>query len=266
MLLIFSMYQYPNFLLRYYKEQQLHILSEAVRNDVSLLSNYLSDYHINYAFLPPIILSVLPRKKYPALNRIIFAGEPCDQAVGRYWASQYSLFNYYGPTEASIYAVGTQVLLNNVNIIGKPIQNTRTYILSPSLQPVAVGIVGELYIGGEGVARGYLNRPELTHERFIPNPFATTAEDKAQGYTRLYKTGDLVRWLDNGNIEYIGRNDFQVKIRGYRIELGEIESDLNNYPGINQSVVLAKEREGSQYLVAYYVAKKQLKMNIYLNI
>ena len=236
---------------------QLHILSEAVRNDVDLLSNYLSDYHINYAFLPPIILSVLPRKKYPALNRIIFAGEPCDQAVGRYWASQHSLFNYYGPTEASIYAVGTQVLLNNVNIIGKPIQNTRTYILSPSLQPVPVGIIGELYIGGEGIARGYLNRPELTQERFISNPFAT-AEDQAQGYTRLYKTGDLVRWLADGNIEYIGRNDFQVKIRGYRIELGEIESDLNNYPGINHSVVLAKEREGSKYLVAYYVAKKSI--------
>ncbi|WP_415843457.1 hypothetical protein, partial [Xenorhabdus thuongxuanensis] len=87
----------------------------------------------------------------------------------------------------------------------------------------------ELYIGGAGLARGYLNRPELTAERFVPNPFAT-AEDQAKGYTRLYKTGDLVRWLPNGELEYLGRNDFQVKIRGYRIELGEIENALTSHP------------------------------------
>ena len=125
------------------------------------------------------------------------------------------------------------------------------------MQVCPISIIGELYIGGAGLARGYLNQPELTKERFIDNPFATS-EDIEKGYTRLYKTGDLARWLPDGNIEYIGRNDFQVKIRGFRIELGEVESALMAIEGIKQSVVLAKSRElngeDSQYLVAYYVA------------
>ncbi|MBK2297393.1 AMP-binding enzyme, partial [Francisella philomiragia] len=126
--------------------------------------------------------------------------------------------------------------------------------LDSNKQPVAIGVIGELYIGGAGLARGYLNRPELTAEKFVINPFVTE-EDKLNGYTRLYKTGDLVRWLPDGNIEYIGRNDFQVKIRGYRIELGEVESQLSKLEGIKQSIVLARENAETktQYLVGYYV-------------
>ncbi|WP_442902202.1 phosphopantetheine-binding protein [Francisella sp. 19X1-34] len=114
-------------------------------------------------------------------------------------------------------------------------------------------MIGELYIGGAGLARGYLNRAELTEERFVSNPFATES-DIAKGYTRLYKTGDLVRWLEDGNIEYIGRNDDQVKIRGYRIELGEIENQLSAIAGVKQSCVLAKDRNNNKYLVGYYVS------------
>ncbi|WP_226669347.1 AMP-binding enzyme, partial [Microbulbifer aggregans] len=115
-----------------------------------------------------------------------------------------------------------------------------------------VGAVGELYIGGAGVARGYLNRAELSAERFIDNPFAD-AEARERGHSRLYKTGDLVRWLDTGELEYLGRNDAQVKIRGYRIELGEIESALSALSSVTQSAVIARPQAGAQHLAAYYV-------------
>jgi amino acid adenylation domain-containing protein len=166
------------------------------------------------------------------------------------------LHNLYGPTEASVDVTFFETGADKNVHIGRPIQNTQVYILDRINNPVPVGVIGELYLGGTGLARGYLNRLELTAERFVPNPFATE-EDKVKGYTRLYKTGDLVRWLPDGNIEYIGRNDDQVKIRGYRIELGEIENALLQVQGIKQSCVLAKERkngtDSNKYLVAYYV-------------
>ena len=148
----------------------------------------------------------------------------------------------------------------------------------PICFPVTIGAVGELYIGGMGLARGYLNRPELTAEKFTANPFQTKEErdDKKYGKAgrnaRIYRTGDLVRWLPDGNLEYIGRNDFQVKIRGYRIELGEIESILSLYEGIKQSVVLARDHKGkdgvvadSRYLVGYYVSELKLDEDDILN-
>ncbi|MDP5138832.1 AMP-binding protein, partial [Rheinheimera baltica] len=153
-----------------------------------------------------------------------------------------------------------------LNHLGKPINNTRLYALDSSGQLSPINSPGELYIGGAGLARGYLNQPALTKEKFIDNPFATEA-DKAKGYTRLYKTGDLVRWLPDGNLEYLGRNDNQVKVRGFRIELGEIESVLSQQPNIQQAVVIAKEKEGSQYLAAYFVSNvkvdvEQLRKNL----
>ena len=141
-----------------------------------------------------------------------------------------------------------------------------------------IGAVGELYIGGDGLARGYLNRPDLTTERFLPNPFQTKAEREDKRYgengrnARIYKTGDLVRRLTTGDLEYIGRNDFQVKIRGYRIELGEIESALSSYAGIVQSVVLAKDhldqigtKTGNKYLVGYYISNQKLNEDEIIN-
>ncbi|MEA5506597.1 amino acid adenylation domain-containing protein [Halotia wernerae UHCC 0503] len=170
----------------------------------------------------------------------------------KYVGSQIKLLNAYGPTEATITATVYEPDLRRLENqtggvpIGRPIDNTQVYILDSNLQPVPVGVVGELYIAGAGVARGYLNRPELTQEKFITNPF---------GDAKLYKTGDLARYLNDGNIEFIGRIDNQVKIRGFRIELGEIESVLNTHPQVKQAIVIAREdNPGNKRLVAYIVA------------
>jgi amino acid adenylation domain-containing protein/non-ribosomal peptide synthase protein (TIGR01720 family) len=164
--------------------------------------------------------------------------------------------NLYGPTEAAIDVLYYDCSFKDLEriYIGKPISNIKVHILSKELQPVPPNAIGELYIGGIGLARGYLNRPDLTAERFIANPFQTIQECLENTNGRLYRTGDLVRYTTDGNIEFIGRNDFQVKIRGFRIELGEIEAALASYPEIKQSVVLARENK----LVGYYVAETKL--------
>ncbi|MCP4397917.1 MAG: amino acid adenylation domain-containing protein [bacterium] len=166
-----------------------------------------------------------------------------------------SVWNLYGPTETTIWSTLYQVGAGgepgsgNTSIsIGKPIANTQIYILDSRLQPVPVGVAGELYIGGDGLAKGYLHRPELTAERFIADPFSNVEEAK------LYRVGDRARYLPDGNIEFLGRTDFQVKIRGFRIELGEIESALTKHPTIRQAVALVREDlPGDKQLVAYLV-------------
>lgn len=243
---------------------ELHLLGRE-RFDINALSLYLNAKAIHLAYLPPAILSILPRIAYPHLKTIIFAGEPCPQEVGLYWLKHIHLYNYYGPTEATVYATGKRVMARNINEIGHPLMNTQAYVLDPELNPLPIGAIGELYLGGIGLARGYLNRPELMKERFIPNHFQTRSEKKSKKNTHLYKTGDLVRYLPDGNLEYFGRNDFQVKIRGYRIELGEIESALSRYPGITQSVVLVRTKDASPYLIAYYIAKAPLKEEVLLH-
>jgi amino acid adenylation domain-containing protein len=161
------------------------------------------------------------------------------------------LWNLYGPTETTIWSTGYLVRDGNQPIlIGRPIANTQCYVLDENRRPVPIGVVGELYIAGDGLARGYHARPELTAERFLPDPFS------AQPGARMYRTGDLARYLADGNIECLGRTDHQVKIRGYRIELGEIEAALAQHPAVRQSVVMVREDSpGDKRLVAYLVVE-----------
>jgi amino acid adenylation domain-containing protein len=159
-----------------------------------------------------------------------------------------SLWNMYGPTETTIWS--TISLISDVNgslPIGRPIANTQVHVLDRNLQPAPIGVPGELFIGGAGVARGYWKRPELTAERFIPNPFV-----RANG-ARIYRTGDLCRWREDGTLECLGRNDQQVKIRGYRIELGDVESRLGTHPDVQQAVVAVQESGGDKKLIAYVI-------------
>jgi surfactin family lipopeptide synthetase A len=160
-----------------------------------------------------------------------------------------SLWNLYGPTETTIWSTICKIEPGEeVMTIGRPIANTQIYLLDPQLQPVPVGVPGELYIGGDGLARGYLHRPELTAQRFLPHPFSD------EPGARLYKTGDLARYRPDGTIEHLGRLDFQVKLRGFRIELGEIEAVLAQHPAVRQAVVVAREDvPGDKRLVAYVV-------------
>lgn len=167
-----------------------------------------------------------------------------------------TLWNMYGPTETTIWSMVHQVTQDDppnasgTVSIGRPIANTQLYILDAHRQPVPIGVVGDLYIGGDGLARGYLNRPELTAERFIPHPFA--AEIEAAG-TRIYMTGDVARYGDDGTIEFLGRSDHQVKVRGFRIELGEIESNLARHPAIHQAVAVVHVEDGEPQIAAYFV-------------
>ena len=158
-----------------------------------------------------------------------------------------ALWNMYGPTETTIWSAVYPVEKGKPILIGHPIANTQFYVVDSHLQPVPVGVPGELLIGGEGLARGYLNRPELTAEKFIADPFSPNVE------SRLYRTGDLVRYRADGTLEFLGRMDQQVKIRGFRIELGEIESVLRSHSGVREAVVVVRE-EGEKRLVAYVVA------------
>ncbi|CAJ7237015.1 non-ribosomal peptide synthetase [Burkholderia pseudomallei] len=185
-------------------------------------------------------LALSGRRAVPTGVRcVVIGGEAVGASALDAWFAEAGrrprLFNTYGPTETTVSVTVHEVRgrHDDANVIGRPIANTRVYVLDAWLRPAPIGVAGELYIGGVQVARGYLNRPELTRERFIDDPFVTGG--------RLYRTGDLARWRTDGSLEYLGRNDFQVKIRGFRIELGEIEAQLAKVTGVREVVVLARD-------------------------
>jgi amino acid adenylation domain-containing protein len=192
----------------------------------------------------------------PDLRLIIVGGEKASSAALASWrkvaGERIRWINTYGPSEASVIATAYEPgpTLPASLPIGRPIANVQVHLLDHLLQPVPVGIRGDVHIGGAGVARGYLHRPELTAQKFIPDPFCDDSS------ARLYKTGDLGRYLPNGEIEFLGRSDDQVKIRGFRIELGEIETCLSQYPGVAETVVVAWENNGSKSLAAYFVPER----------
>src|SRR5262249_15762132 len=186
-----------------------------------------------------------------ALRKLMIGGEafPQDLAEKLRGVVKGEILNLYGPTETTVWSATHTLNGEEKSVpIGRPVANTRIYILDRALEIGPIGAIGELYIGGEGVVRGYLNRAEATGDRFMPDAFSPA------GGGRVYRTGDLARYRDDGRIEYLGRVDNQVKIRGYRIELGEIETALGTHPGVRECVVTAREDEvGEKRLVAYVV-------------
>jgi aspartate racemase len=217
------------------------------------LIQLLRGFEIATVVLAPSVLALLPANELPALRTVIVAGEACSPDLVAKWSSGRRFFNGYGPTECTVCT--TIVECNDSKEappIGRPLPNTQVYILDAQKQLVPIGVPGELYIGGVGVTRGYLNRPELTAERFIPNPFSNDSG------SRLYKTGDLTRYLPDGNIEFLGRIDHQVKIRGFRIELGEIEAVLRQNQAVQDAVVIGQEYDvNDKRLVAYVVPSQE---------
>jgi amino acid adenylation domain-containing protein len=204
--------------------------------------------------VPSVIKTLLQEKALPPEVRAVnLAGEPLKrELVEKIFAhtAVKQVCNLYGPTETTTYSTWVRMKRENgfVPHIGRPIANTWVYTLDEKLKPTPAGMVGEIYIGGAGVARGYINRNELTAERFVPDPYA------GQAGSRMYKTGDVGRWLADGNLEFLGRNDDQVKIRGFRIELGEIAAALESHPAVEEAAVVAREdARGEKRLVAYYV-------------
>jgi thioesterase domain-containing protein len=193
-----------------------------------------------------------------SLRRVICSGETLSVGLQRRFFERFNnceLHNLYGPTEAAVDVTYWQCKPDDESRtvpIGKPIANLKIYLLDRRGQPVPVGVVGELHISGVGLGRGYLERPQLSAERFIPDPFS------AERGSRLYRTGDIARYMADGNIEFLGRMDHQVKVRGFRIELGEIESVLSSHPEITESVVLVQEgKQGDKRLVAYIVSENK---------
>ncbi|HKE58548.1 MAG TPA: amino acid adenylation domain-containing protein [Pyrinomonadaceae bacterium] len=215
------------------------------------LGQLISEQAITNVVLTPSVLSTVPPAEFPSLKTVTVAGEACPGELVVRWAHGRRFFNLYGPTETTVWATFAECNEDTQRPpIGRPIANAQVYILDDQLQPVSVGVAGELHVGGAGLARGYLNRAELTALRFIPNPFVTGSS------SRLYKTGDLVRYASDGNIEFLGRIDQQVKLRGFRIELGEIEAVLAEHDSVQEVVIDAREDEpGQKRLVAYVVGK-----------
>lgn len=217
----------------------------------SALVNTIARHAVTVVTLPPSVLALLQPEDVPTLRTVVAAGEACSLDIVKRWGHGRRFVNAYGPTEATVCAtfVHLQPEAKRVSL-GRPIANTRIYVLDAQLQQVPVGIAGEIHIAGIGLARGYLNRQDLTAERFIANPFEGAG-------ARMYKTGDLARFLPDGSLEYLGRLDHQVKIRGFRIELGEVESVIAGCDGVREALVIARGSAGSApSLVAYAIAQK----------
>ncbi|MBW4664819.1 MAG: amino acid adenylation domain-containing protein [Chroococcus sp. CMT-3BRIN-NPC107] len=216
------------------------------------LVEFLQANAIDTTIISPAVLAVLAATELPALQTVIAGGEACTTEIVQQWAKNRRFFNAYGPTEATIWAtVGRLTISSDRPSIGRPVANTQIYILDEFFHPVPIGVVGEVYIAGDGVARGYLNQEELTAQRFIDNPFATN---------RLYKTGDLARYRHDKSLEFIGRIDEQVKIRGFRVELGEIETVLKKHPMVENAIALANKDRLIAYIVPQPTVEKQLQL------
>ena len=230
----------------------LYLVSRGAVASGTELAQLLRDNAITTIAITPSQLDTIPNDEYPALETIIVGGEACDATTAARWSRGRRLFNAYAPTEATVYATAAQYVEDETLSLGWPIPNMQVYLLDQHLLPVPIGITGEIYVGGVGLARGYLNQPTLTAERFIPDPYS-----RVPG-ARLYKTGDMARFIASGEIEFAGRADQQVKVRGFRIELGEIETALAQHPSVREAVVVAREdASGGKRLITYVVTREE---------
>jgi amino acid adenylation domain-containing protein len=227
----------------------LVLVPAATRTDPDAMLDFLRARDIDVLDGTPAQLEGLLAAGRPLRpSRILVGGEAISDALWRAMAARTStrFFNVYGPTECSVDTTCAEIAADRAPHLGRPLPNTRVYVLDAAGEPVPAGVTGELFIGGAGVARGYLHRPELTAARFLPDPF-----DRTPG-ARMYRSGDLGRWRADGTLDYLGRNDFQVKLRGFRIELGEIEAALREAPGVREAAVLVREDvPGDKRLVGY---------------
>jgi amino acid adenylation domain-containing protein len=211
------------------------------------LRELLVRHGVTHASLPPVVLPTLEREDDLPLTHLVVGSEALSAELVEKWSRGRTLIHAYGPTETSIVSTMSAPLSGRqAPPIGKPIMNTRVYVLDARLRLVAIGVPGELYIAGAGLARGYLNRAAITAERFLADPYGTAG-------SRMYRTGDVVRWRASGDLEFIGRTDQQVKIRGFRVELGEIESALLKHPRVREAVVIAREDHSEQKQLLGYV-------------
>ncbi|MGW6642429.1 amino acid adenylation domain-containing protein, partial [Streptomyces iakyrus] len=231
---------------------RLVVATAEERGEPQALAGLVREKDVRVATLPPSLLAVLEPADLAGLRTLVTAGERLEEAAAARWRGAYRLLNAYGPTEATVCA--SIAVLDpdgqGVPSIGTPMANTRAYVLDGQLRPVPVGVLGELFIAGVGVARGYGRRADLTGERFVADPFA------ADG-SRMYRSGDQVRWLADGRLEFVGRADDQVKIRGFRIELGEIETVLAGHAALRAAVVTVEDVAGDPRLVAHVVPADQ---------
>ncbi len=225
---------------------ELIVAPSEVRADPKALWSLLHDAKISHAFVPPAMLRVLPRQPLPDLANIYCGGEASDDATVAYWSNSVRLWNVYGPTETTVLCSANLLGSGrNASNLGRPLPGYSMYVLDERGEPTPTGGVGEIFIGGDGVTRGYFGRPELTATKFVPNPF---------GAGRLYRSGDLARRLPDGELEYLGRNDFQVKVRGFRIEIGDIESAIRAVAGVGGVMVTVIKGPGGATLAAWYTS------------
>ncbi|MFL6332308.1 MAG: amino acid adenylation domain-containing protein, partial [Pyrinomonadaceae bacterium] len=215
------------------------------------LTRLLRRERISTVSLPATVLVTMPLEELPDLKTLIVGGESTPPAVVSRWAVGRRFMNAYGPTEATVCATLGECDAESGRLsIGRPLENVTVYVLDGLGEAVPIGVAGELYIGGVGVARGYLNRPALTAERFVPDPYSGEAGG------RLYRTGDVARWLPGGELEFVGRLDYQVKIRGYRIEPGEVEAVLGEHAAVQECAVLVREDVPGEKRLVGYVAPR----------